>query len=213
MAPPQDERRSARGTPSCSIFKRVQEFVAEEILALAGIGLRRQRADGVERQLVAAVVGLARPDRQHDVAGHADLALDAGERVAVLRGELLAARGEPHRTPPRADIATASARIPAAAAAFPACPEWRGRAARDRARARAWRRRRSCARRRALARPAIAPPAIAGRRRRRMPAPRKPKRRQSEMPRNESCREFTTLAGALPPSGRARYFASSSTGV
>jgi len=72
----------------------VQEFVAEEILAFADIGLRRQHADGILARGLAAVIGLARPDRQHDIAGHAELALDARERRLVLRGKLGALRGE-----------------------------------------------------------------------------------------------------------------------
>ena len=72
----------------------VQEFVLEELLALADIGLRRQHADCVVRKLVAAIVGFARPDRQHDIAGHAKFFFDAGERVAVLHGELPPARGQ-----------------------------------------------------------------------------------------------------------------------
>ncbi len=75
-------------------LQRGEEFVAEEILALAGVGLRRQHADGVEPVMFAAVVGLARPDRQHDVARHAELFFDARERALVLRGELLALRGQ-----------------------------------------------------------------------------------------------------------------------
>ena len=47
------------------------------------------------RQLVAAVIGLAAEDRQHDIAGYAELALDARERVAILHGERAALRGEP----------------------------------------------------------------------------------------------------------------------
>ena len=90
MAPPQDERKFGARHAVLQHFQRVQEFVSEEILALADIGLRRQHADGVERQLVAAVIGLARPDRQHDIAGHAELFLDARQRVVVLRGEFFA---------------------------------------------------------------------------------------------------------------------------
>ena len=75
-------------------LQRVEEFVAEEILALAGEGLRRQHAHGIEAVLLAAVIGLARPDRQHHGAGHAELALDARQRVLVLRGECFALRGQ-----------------------------------------------------------------------------------------------------------------------
>src|SRR6185437_6440107 len=57
-------------------------------------GLRRQHLQRVVRQFVTAVVGLTRPDRQYDVAGHAEFAADARQCVVVLRGELLAARGE-----------------------------------------------------------------------------------------------------------------------
>src|SRR5450759_1697561 len=72
-------------------FQRVQEFVAEEILALTDIGLRRQHADGVVRLFFAAVIGLAPPDRQHHIARHAERFLDARQRVVVLRGKQLAA--------------------------------------------------------------------------------------------------------------------------
>ena len=75
-------------------FQRVQEFVAEKILALADIGLRRQHAQRIVRLPFGAVIGLARPDRQHHIAGHAEHLLDARQRVAVLRGEFLALRGE-----------------------------------------------------------------------------------------------------------------------
>ncbi len=73
----------------------VQEFVAEEILALADIGLRGQDAQRVVRLAFGAVISLARPDRQHHIAGHAEGFLDARERGAVLRGEFAPLRGEP----------------------------------------------------------------------------------------------------------------------
>src|SRR5262249_53194921 len=47
------------------------------------------------RQLVAAERGLASPDREQHIAGHAELLFDGGERGAVLDGELLSLLGEP----------------------------------------------------------------------------------------------------------------------
>ena len=75
-------------------LQRMQEFIVEEFLALADIGLCRQHADGVIGQLIAAIVGFARPDRQHDTSGHAEFFLDARQRVAILHGKLPAARGK-----------------------------------------------------------------------------------------------------------------------
>ena len=55
-------------------LQREQEFLAELLLAAPEIRLRGERADRAVRQLRGAVVGLARPDRQHDRARHADSA-------------------------------------------------------------------------------------------------------------------------------------------
>ncbi len=72
----------------------MQEFVAEEILALADISLRCEHADGVLAAKFARVAAFARPDRQQDIAGHADFSLDSRQRVAVLRGEFPTARSQ-----------------------------------------------------------------------------------------------------------------------
>src|SRR5262245_16192933 len=72
----------------------MQEFVAEKILALAGIGLGRKHADGVPAAKFAREAAFARPDRQQDIAGYADFFLDARQNVAVLRREFSAAQSE-----------------------------------------------------------------------------------------------------------------------
>ena len=59
----------ARHVALAEDLQREDELAAILILAAADIGLRRQHAQRVVRQRVAAVVGLAAPDRQHDVAG------------------------------------------------------------------------------------------------------------------------------------------------
>ena len=76
-------------------LQRGQELAAEHVLAPPGVGLRRQHADGVVRQLVAAVSGLAAPDRQQHRGLHAELPLDRIERRAVRVEEFLALGGEP----------------------------------------------------------------------------------------------------------------------
>ena len=133
-------------------LQRGQELAAEHVLAPAGIGLRRQHADRVVRQLVAAVGGLAAPDRQDDRGRHAELPLDAhrASRDAPARASCPARRAA--RSSSRARSSPASARTRAApAAAAPAGRAVRGRAATDQARARASPHRRSGARRRASA--------------------------------------------------------------
>jgi hypothetical protein len=69
----------------------MQEFVAEEILALAKIGLRCEHADGVLAAKISREAAFARPDRKQDIAGYADFSLDARQGVAVLRGQFFAA--------------------------------------------------------------------------------------------------------------------------
>ena len=81
--------------PLVDDLEREQEFLAEFFLALADIGLRREHPHGVVGQLVGAVGGLARPDREHHIRRHAELALDPGERRAVLYRQPLALLGEP----------------------------------------------------------------------------------------------------------------------
>ena len=89
--------------PSSRILQRIEQFLAEPILAAAVIALRRKHADGVVRQLVAAKRGLAAPDRQDHVRRHAEFLLDGGEHGTVLGGEFLAALGKP-RDGPFADV-------------------------------------------------------------------------------------------------------------
>jgi len=72
----------------------MQEFITEEILALADIGLGRKHAYGVLAAKFARETAFTRPDRQQDIAGHADFSLDPRQGVAILRGEFSAARGE-----------------------------------------------------------------------------------------------------------------------
>src|SRR4029079_13464892 len=72
----------------------MQEFVAEEVLAFADIGLGREHADGVLAAKFARETAFTRPDRQQDIAGYADFPLDPRQGVAVLRGEFSAARSE-----------------------------------------------------------------------------------------------------------------------
>jgi hypothetical protein len=80
--------------PVLQHLQGMQKFVVEEILALADIGLGRKHADSIVRKLIPAVIGLARPDRQHDVPRYAEFLFDARQRIAILRGELPSARCE-----------------------------------------------------------------------------------------------------------------------
>ena len=151
-------------------LQRGEEFAAEHVLAPADIGLRRQHADGVVRQLVAAVVGLAAPDRQHDRGLHAELPLDRIERGAVRLEELLALRGEPRDRILSHIIGRRLHELRLLRRPAPAGPAGRGRAAKDRARARASRPRTCRATRRAPAPPATAIAGKSGTRHRRAPA-------------------------------------------
>ena len=65
-------------------LQRQDELGAILILAPADIGLRRQHAQRVVRQRVAAVIGLAAPDREHDGGGHAEALFDLGQRGAMF---------------------------------------------------------------------------------------------------------------------------------
>ncbi len=76
-------------------FEREQELAAEFVLALAEIGLRRQHANGVVRQCIAAVVGLTPKDREHDGRIDAELALDRRQGRAILVEQFAALRGQP----------------------------------------------------------------------------------------------------------------------
>ena len=76
-------------------LQREQKLLAELLLAAPEIGLRRKRADRAMRHLRGAVIGLARPDRQHDRARHAEALLDLRQRRAMLFGKRAALRGEP----------------------------------------------------------------------------------------------------------------------
>jgi hypothetical protein len=75
-------------------FQRQQEFLAEFLLALAEIGLRRQDANGVVGIARAAVIGLAAEDREQHCRRNAELALDRGQRRVVLVEQLAALRGQ-----------------------------------------------------------------------------------------------------------------------
>ena len=75
-------------------LERKQEFLGEHLLAPAGIGLRREHADRVMRELVRAIGGLAAPDREHDFRRHAEALLDRAQRDAMVGGELAALIGE-----------------------------------------------------------------------------------------------------------------------
>jgi hypothetical protein len=73
-------------------LERVEQLLAEEILALAVIGLRGEYRDRVLRQPVAAERGLAAPDGK-DITRRAVFLLDPPGRRAVV-GELLRLRRE-----------------------------------------------------------------------------------------------------------------------
>ena len=57
-------------------LQRQDEFVAILILAPADIGLRRHHAHGIIGQRVAAEIGLAAPDSQHNGCGNAEARFD-----------------------------------------------------------------------------------------------------------------------------------------
>ena len=76
-------------------LQRQQKLLAEFILALAVIGLRRQNTNCVLGIGGAAVIGFAAEDREQDGGRHAVLPLDGVERAAILRQELAALRREP----------------------------------------------------------------------------------------------------------------------
>jgi cold shock CspA family protein/ribosome-associated translation inhibitor RaiA len=80
--------------PFLQHLERVQQLLPKEVLPPAVISLRGEHGDGVLRQLVAAERGLAPPDREEDIARHAELLLDRGKRPGMLGGELFALRGE-----------------------------------------------------------------------------------------------------------------------
>ena len=115
------------GEPDLSVlsdFQRQQEFLAEFVLALAQIGLRRQHADRAARILGAAVIGFAAEDREHDGRIDAELPLDGAERRPVLIVELAAGGREPADRALLDIVRRQSARIRAARpAAVPAGPE------------------------------------------------------------------------------------------
>ena len=82
-------------SPLLEDFQRQQKFVAEFVLALAEIGLRRQHADGAVGVAGAAVIGLAAEDREHDGRRSTPNCRSmAVERRPVLLVELAALRGE-----------------------------------------------------------------------------------------------------------------------
>ncbi len=95
MAPGPRRAHLQRAVPVLDHLQRQHELLAKLLLAPADEGLGRQRADRVVGRIEAAVVGLARPDRQHDRARHAELAFDAIERCAMLLPDLAPGRGQP----------------------------------------------------------------------------------------------------------------------
>ena len=109
--------------PLLQDFQRGEEFVAEHVLAPPDVGLRRQHADRVVRQLVAAERGLAAPDRQDHLRRHAVALLDRrrASRDAGPRASCPAPRAARSRIRARSRRASARTR-PAAAAAAPAFP-------------------------------------------------------------------------------------------
>ncbi len=96
MAPAQDERSlRARGVAFLQHFQRVEEFLTELILAPADIRLRRQHAERISALFAGtAEAALASPDREHHGCRHAEVALDARERVTIFGGKRAALRGE-----------------------------------------------------------------------------------------------------------------------
>ena len=76
-------------------FQRQQKLVEELLLALAGIGLCCQHADGIALVGLAAVIGLAAEDREQNRRRRAELLLDGGERRTILVVEFAAVGGEP----------------------------------------------------------------------------------------------------------------------
>ena len=75
-------------------LEREQKLLAELVLALAEIALRRQHADRVVGIGCAAEIGLATVDGEHDGRIDAELLLDLGERRAVLLKQLAALPGK-----------------------------------------------------------------------------------------------------------------------
>ena len=65
-------------------FERQDEFGAVLILAAADIGLRRHHTHGIIGQRVAAEIGLAAPDRQHNGCGDAEARFDRVQCVPVF---------------------------------------------------------------------------------------------------------------------------------
>src|SRR3954469_1379084 len=53
-------------------LQRQNKLAAILLLAPSDIGLRRQHAKAVVRKRVAAVIGFAAPDREHDAGGNAE---------------------------------------------------------------------------------------------------------------------------------------------
>ena len=76
-------------SPSPIIFSARMNSLRYCILAPADIGLRRQHAQPVIGQRVAAVIGFAAPDREHDGGGHAEARFDPGKRRAIFRHQPL----------------------------------------------------------------------------------------------------------------------------
>ena len=97
IAPPQELRMSASATwPSSSIFSATRNSFRNESLRRPSEGacVRRERADRAVRKLEPPKAVSRPPDREHDMWRHAELALDAEKRGAMLVEQLAALRRE-----------------------------------------------------------------------------------------------------------------------
>ena len=84
-AGPRSSHGLARAHAVLQHLQRVQQLGAEQVLAAAEIGLGGERLDDVIVRPVRPERRLPAPDGQHELALHAELALDLGEPGGVLR--------------------------------------------------------------------------------------------------------------------------------
>ncbi len=87
-AAPGGDEVLARHRALAEHLQRQDELVAIAVLTPADPRLRGEHANRVERLLVAAIVGLPAPDREHDGGGHAEAGFDLVQRRPVLREQL-----------------------------------------------------------------------------------------------------------------------------